>query len=229
MRASPPLSRPLATWTGSSRHPGLVAQLDTARVCHLCVRIGAGAPPISSSPILEAGAESAVREVVRYAGRVISESMVAELFASGVVEPETRILLEHALPPTTERGWATWLARAGVLGDGWRPSRGYVSVAADGHLCRSLFERIIDDYLWATGIAHEPEPQYPYDAELNPYGYRADWRLGDGRFVEAAGLMSETAYAKKMARKRELAARHGLELLVLTEADLVQLNEAFRR
>ncbi|MGP6178448.1 hypothetical protein ACTU6U_14240 [Microbacterium sp. A196] len=204
---------------------GRVAQLGTAKVCHLCLRIGMGAPPVTSSPLRESGAAAAVAEVVRLAGRVISASMVADLAAEGKTSPENLILLRHALPDTTERGWGKWLAQARVLGEGWRPSRGYISVAADGHPCRSLFERIIDDYFSAHGIQHEPEPHYPYDDELNPFGSRADWRLADGRFVEAAGLMSTAAYAAKMAKKVELAHRFGIPLLVLTEADLPHLRE----
>lgn len=212
-------------FTPSRLAAGLVAQLRTAKVCHLCVRVGAATPPLSSSRALEAGAEAAVRELVRQARRVISASMIPDLLAHGDIDPVTMILLRHALPESTEGGWATWLARAGVLGDGWRPSRGYVSIAADGHECRSLFERIVDDFLWAHGIEHEPEPPYPFDEKLNPHGSRADWKLADGRYIEAAGLMSQEEYALKMARKRQLATKYGIQLVVLTEADLPRLLE----
>ena len=92
-------------------------------------------------------------------------------------------------------------------------------------MCRSLFERYVDDYLYARGVRHEPEPPYPYDSELNPTGLRADWKLADGRFVEAAGLMSKAEYASKMARKTELAVKHGIQLVVLTDVDLPHLAE----
>ncbi len=214
-------------FTPSKLAAGHVAQLRTAKVCHLCVRTWGEALDQTNAAVLEAGATSAVSEVVRYAGRVISASMVPGLFADGTVEPITAILLRQVLPTGSEGGWVKWLARAGVLGEGWRPSRGYISVAADGHECRSAFERIIDDYLWAKGIPHETEPIYPYDAELNANGSRADWRLPDGTFVEAAGMMSQVEYAAKMARKAELAAKHGIRLLVLTESDLPRLYEVF--
>lgn len=203
---------------------GHVAQLRTAQVCHLCVRFGFETLPLSSSPELEAGSIVAVREIVRLAGRVISASMIPDLLFEGSVDPVTMILLRHILPDGSGGSWATWLARAGVLGEGWRPSRGYISIAADGHHCRSLFERIVDDFLSANDIGHEVEPPYPFDAELNPHGARADWRLADGRYVEAAGLMSKADYVAKMTRKAELASKYGISLVVLTEADLPKLR-----
>jgi hypothetical protein len=206
---------------------GHVAQLRTAAVCHLCVRILPGGPAGQRSPALEAGATAAVGEVILHAGRVISHSMLPALFDSGTIDPVTMILLQQVLPTPNERGWVLWLAKAGVLGEGWRPSRGYISIAADGHECRSAFERFIDDYLWVAKIPHEIEPTYPYDADLNPNGSRADWQLPDGTFVEAAGLMSQSDYAAKMARKTELAAKYNIPLLVVTETDLPRLDEVF--
>lgn len=206
---------------------GHVAQLRTADVCHLCVRLGSVDPSRIRTPVLKAGTAAAVGEVVRYAGRVISASMVSELLVEGSIDPITMILLQQVLPAATEAGWVKWLAASGALGNGWRPARGYISVAADGHECRSAFERIIDDFLWANKIPHEIEPIYPYDAELNEHGSRADWLLPGGIFVEAAGLMSQREYAEKMARKTELATKHGIQLLILTEADLPRLQELF--
>ena len=73
--------------------------------------------------------------------------------------------------------WTDWLAHAGLLTDGVRTGRGVAVTAKDGHLCRSLLERQIDDFFHDNGIVHEPEPPYPFDAELNLNGYRADWKL----------------------------------------------------
>ncbi|WP_146766139.1 hypothetical protein [Micromonospora saelicesensis] len=123
--------------------------------------------------------------------------------------------------------WADWLKRAGLLADGVQMARGTVTVAADGHLCRSLLERHVDDFLTANGIAHEVEPYWPYDADLNTTGLRADWLLGDGTYVEAWGLPDEPAYADKMERKVELAARAGIRLVAVTSADLGNLHQVF--
>jgi hypothetical protein len=65
-------------------------------------------------------------------------------------------------------GWADWLNRAGLLGDGVQTLRGTITVASDGHLCRSLLERHIDDFLTANGIAHEVEPYWPTTPTSTP-------------------------------------------------------------
>lgn len=105
--------------------------------------------------------------------------------------------------------------------------RGYVSVAADARMCRPLFERTVDDYFTANGIAHEAEPAYPCDAQFNETGLRAAWLLSNGRYVEAAGMMGTAAYAEKMGRKRELVSRHGITLVILVKDGLSRLREIF--
>ena len=123
--------------------------------------------------------------------------------------------------------WFDWLAKAGLVADGIQTARGVVSVAKDGHLCRSLLERHIDDFFTANKIAHEVEPHWPYDPELNPNGMRADWLLHDGTYVEAWGLPDKAAYAQKMQNKTMLAAKHGIRLLSVTSKDLGRLHEIF--
>jgi hypothetical protein len=71
-------------------------------------------------------------------------------------------------------------------------------VAKDGHICRCLLERQMDIFLYDNRIEHETEPDYFYDADLNITGYRADWKLLDGTFVEALGFPENTAYMAKV-------------------------------
>ncbi len=130
----------------------------------------------------------------------------------------------HTRPART---WAGWLGMAGLLGEGLRTARGTLTVATDGHPCRSLLERHIDDYLHRWAIPHDIEPAYPRHPRLNTTGLRADWRLEDGTYVEALGLPDEPAYAKKVARKRELAAATGTPLVTVTADDLNRLPDVF--
>ncbi|MEU0112624.1 hypothetical protein ABZ137_02580 [Streptomyces bobili] len=93
--------------------------------------------------------------------------------------------------------------------------------------CGDLVGFAVDDFLHHWGVAHEPEPAYPRHPELNTTGLRADWRLADGTFVAALGLMTKEAYVAKVARKRELARHHSLRLVTVTAEDLNRLPEVF--
>ena len=127
------------------------------------------------------------------------------------------------------RSWEDWLAVAGLLTGAYRASLGTWSVATDGHVCRSMFERTVDDYLHHHRIEHEPEPHYPWHAELNTTGLRADWRMADGTFVEALGMLDDAEYASKAARKVSLAAQTGIQLVTLTPRNVRRLSQVFAR
>lgn len=125
--------------------------------------------------------------------------------------------------------WTDWLGQAGLLTDGVRTSRGVTVMAKDGHLCRSLLERQIDDFFFDHGIPHHPEPHYPFDPELNPDGYRADWRLADGTYIEALGFTANPVYMAKAQRKMALAEQHEIPVLAVTETDLPNLLTVFAK
>lgn len=125
--------------------------------------------------------------------------------------------------------WSEWLQEAGLLSDGLRTSRGTLTVAKDGHLCRSLLERHIDDFFHKNGIGHLPEPRYPYDPILNTSGYRADWRLIDGTFVEALGFPKDPKYMTRIQRKLALASGHGIHVVTVTSEQLNELPQIFEK
>jgi hypothetical protein len=126
--------------------------------------------------------------------------------------------------------WTEWLAEAGVLGQGGLSvSRGTSVTASDGHMCRSLLERHVDDFMFRHDIRHEPEPHYPWHPELNPTGMRADWRLPDGTLVEALGLAGDRGYDLKTQRKMELAQLLSAPLLLIQPTDLGRLPELFAK
>ena len=90
--------------------------------------------------------------------------------------------------PTSKRvkelfgSWLNALIQGGVLEDSTRKtSRGIHTVAKDGHVCLSLGEKTIDEFLYEHGIYHEKEPRYP---EGN---YRGDFKIGMA-FIEYFGL-----------------------------------------
>lgn len=111
--------------------------------------------------------------------------------------------------------WLNALIAAGVLPDGTRrTSRGTQSIASDGHICYSIGERTIDDFLTASGVAHEREPLYPSGR------YRGDFLI-PGAMIEYFGLAGNAAYDSKSAEKVRLCAEAGIRLVALYAPDLV--------
>ncbi|MGW0120600.1 hypothetical protein [Streptomyces sp. NPDC003327] len=222
--------------SAQSARPGLF-------YCHRCCGLALG------GVLRDNGADGEWTEAVTYALRRLAEiefsgppslaqlarvsvpfsdpALVDEVLLCRFLLPRPGSTVLSTRPERRARTWPEWLQLAGLLVDGVRTAMGTVTTATDGHLCRSLFERHVDDFLHHRGIAHEPEPHYPHHPELNTTGLRADWRLADGTFVEALGLMEREAYAAKVERKRELAAVFGLRLVTVTAADLDRLPEVF--
>jgi hypothetical protein len=125
--------------------------------------------------------------------------------------------------------WGKALVAAGVVGEFVQTKRGLQSEAKDGHWCRSIFERQIDDFLTNHGIDHEHEPRWPVHSEFNPSGLmRADWRLPDGTMVEAAGMLGDPKYAARFERKQALANALDIKLLVLTPEKTLTLDQVFK-
>lgn len=126
------------------------------------------------------------------------------------------------------RGWTEWLTLSGLLEDPVKTSRGMQSLAMDGHFCRSLLERRVDDFFTLSKIQHEVEPHYPYHPDLNTTGLRADWVLGDGTFVEAWGLLGSDPYDLKVSIKKRLAKEKGIKLVSITNDDIPNLPKIFK-
>jgi hypothetical protein len=106
------------------------------------------------------------------------------------------------------------LIEAGILPEGSRKMViGTMVLADDGHVCLSIAEKEIDDYLTAHPIAHDKEVPYPASR------LRADWEVFDSSerrvFIEYFGLMNNPDYARKAGQKIELAGRHDIELIEL--------------
>lgn len=93
-------------------------------------------------------------------------------------------------------------------------SRGTQCLAIDGHVCLSLGEKIIDDFLYEHHIGHDKEPSYPEGK------YRADFLIGK-TFVEYFGLAGDVEYDKNSRYKEGLCRKYGISLLSIYPNDLV--------
>ena len=114
--------------------------------------------------------------------------------------------------------WLQALIDAGILEDDVRrTSRGIQCIAKDGHVCLSIGEKTIDDFLNANEIAHEKESYYPEGK------YRMDFDV-NGVFIEYFGLTGNSDYDKKTKEKQRLCKKYGIELISLFPNDLVSTS-----
>lgn len=143
------------------------------------------------------------------------------------LEPDTlhKVLLLLQRKPktshivTTFGSWLNALIQSNVLENGARKTaRGIQTIAKDGHVCLSLGEKTIDDYLYAKGVIHSKEPRYP---EGN---YRADFLI-EKTFVEYFGLTGDEEYDKKTMLKKKICKKHSINLISIYPADLVSFKK----
>mgnify|MGYP001455761387 CR=1 FL=1 len=94
--------------------------------------------------------------------------------------------------------------------------------AKDGHKCFSLSECILDDWFSKHNIRHKKEIHYPQDNRLNSYNnLRCDWFLiKTKQYVEFAGIYGNSTYLKRLKRKRGLAKKYKMNLIILTINDI---------
>jgi hypothetical protein len=125
--------------------------------------------------------------------------------------------------------WSHLLAEAELLELTNRGKGGYRSIATDGHICLSLGERAICEFLSRSKIEHSKEPMYPKHRTYNPNGLlRADFEIS-GIFIEFAGMMENPDYAKRMKNKELLARSKKVPWFKLEAAEVSDLMrlEAF--
>lgn len=223
-------------WTGELA-PWTYFQFGPGRYCFACCK--AARDGDTAGPSDPDRAARALRRLADALGSIPPQRVNQQALPVDL-EAERRDEIVRALqatpPPAALRvvlgaeDWLGVLQRAGIVGESWRPSKGTWCRAVDGHRCRSLLEKSIDDWLYRHGLDHEPEPRWPAHEVFNPTGRkRADWRLSDGTFVECAGLITDPGYAQKIEEKRQLADHLGVPLVVIVPSDLLRLEIIFAR
>lgn len=130
-----------------------------------------------------------------------------------------------------KKKYGTWfiaLLESGILPNGTLlTGRGIKCRALDGHVCNSLDEQAIDNWLYSHKINHFKEPFYPFHSELNPKKLkRADWKIGD-LYVEYFGLAGDPKYDKKTLDKYKIASDLGIKMIPIFPRDLNRLDEIF--
>jgi hypothetical protein len=158
--------------------------------------------------------------------------VIAQLYRSGIPDTELALAIKvSSLLPYTDAAakefgsWAHFLDEAGLLSERKSGRGGYQSIATDGHLCLSLGERAICEYLTRNNLIHEKEPMYPYHEVLNPNNLLRGDFLVNGTIIEFAGMMSNPDYASRMETKQELAKTLKLKWMKIEAARLVDLDK----
>jgi len=208
-------------------------QFGTARYCpRCCIDVRNG----KAKKWNQKGVIESIQKLAAAQGSIPSQAFSFEVLA-GLPE-ERRDVVMQALTempnlPTvikvlSARYWLNALQKAGLVGEAWRPSRGTWCFAEDGHRCRSLLEKSIDDWFTKNGLQHECEPTWPMHPVYNPSGKRrADWSLPSGAFVECVGMMSDEDYLRKIKEKQLLAAEVGIKLYLVSSSDMLGLAGIF--
>ena len=126
--------------------------------------------------------------------------------------------------------WITALSESNVIDSlGIKRNRSYRCLAKDNHVCNSMQEMIIDNYLSDNSIDHIKEPRYPYHEVYNSSGLRrADWLINENVFVEFFGLSGDMDYDKKTSDKVNLCKELNLTLISIFPYDLNNLEDIFR-
>ncbi len=111
--------------------------------------------------------------------------------------------------------WLHALIESDILEDGTRKtSRGTMCLAKDGHACRSLAEKTLDDFLFNHSVPHTREPYYPNS------NYRADFDV-KGVYIEYFGLMGNYLYDQKIQEKKKIAKEVGIRMIPIYPKNLL--------
>ncbi|MEK7645567.1 MAG: hypothetical protein AAB374_00415 [Patescibacteria group bacterium] len=87
--------------------------------------------------------------------------------------------------------------------------------ARDGHVCDSVSEATIDNWLTKNKISHERNAEYPNSK------HKADWVVLGDVFIEYFGLAKDSPrYDRAIKKKREICKAYNIKLMEIYPKDL---------
>ena len=125
---------------------------------------------------------------------------------------------------TCQKNFGSW--NNAIIAAGFHPNRSHSqrmykrtnTKALDGHLCDSVSEALIDNWLTKNKISHERDVSYP---ETN---HKADWSIFVERkkiFIEYFGLANDSPrYDRTMKEKKGLCRKNKISLIAILPQDL---------
>ncbi|MCX6737848.1 MAG: hypothetical protein NTY11_00245 [Candidatus Parcubacteria bacterium] len=117
-----------------------------------------------------------------------------------------------------------------VIAAGFQPNRSHNqrmykrvnTIAIDGHLCDSISEALIDNWLYKNKISHERNVHYPKT------NHRADWAIlfkNQKIFIEYFGLVNDSSrYDRCVKEKKKLCKNQNISLIAIYPRDLYPKN-----
>lgn len=94
--------------------------------------------------------------------------------------------------------------------------------AEDGHLCDSVSELLVDNWLFKNKILHEKDVHYPKT------NHRADWAIeskGNKIFIEYFGLANDSPrYDRSIKEKEILCKKQNISLIAIYPKDIYPKN-----
>jgi hypothetical protein len=133
--------------------------------------------------------------------------------------------LSHVTPHRRENRLPVIVKAAGKDPSGKKPSGETRFRTDDGHLVRSKAEVLIDNWLYAHGLAHAYEPPLPGGKFLGDF--LVPTKEG-GIYIEFWGLAGNPAYDRKLTTKRQIYQNSKLRLMELLETDMTSLDDALK-
>ncbi len=92
-------------------------------------------------------------------------------------------------------------------------------LAIDGHVCNSVSELIIDNWLYKNKISHQKEIPYPKGK------FVADWSLSSKILIEYFGLANDSRrYDEEIKKKQEICKEAAITLIEIYSQDLFPKN-----
>ena len=134
--------------------------------------------------------------------------------------PARREVIEISYKATHLFGsWNNAVSSAGLEPNRSHDNRMYKrskTKAADGHLCDSISEAIIDNWLTQNNISHKRDMPYPNT------NHKADWAIRDGKtFIEYFGLSNDSLrYDRTIKKKQSLCKDNKIKLIEIYPQDL---------
>lgn len=147
-------------------------------------------------------------------------SAIKDFYQQHQRTPAKREILEVVGCATHKFGsWTATIQVAGLTPNRSHDNRMYKRIKAkaeDGHICDSISEALIDNWLTRNKIPHERDVPYPNT------NHKADWAVKNNKiFIEYFGLAKDSPrYDRSIRKKKKLCEKFEIKLIEIYPKDI---------